>query len=305
MSALAAPFRTLVERRLWPLAILLIAALAAVPMLLGKDGETPVVPAASAPVGEAQTAAAGTPLVSVGEVTEREAARKVLGSRKDPFKPARLPKAIKAAEPTVPGDNAPAGDDGATPAPVGGTPVTPGVTPLPVAPKKTYELYSLAVRFGETSSGLEGRVIKRLTSLPSAANPTIIYLGLLPNQKTAVFLVDSSAVAQGDGECKPGPANCQTLHLNVGETEFFDVLDGNGAVVAQYQLDLVKVKRKKTTDATAARKSYAAEARGGRRALRARMGRVGALRYDKSTGTLKKISKKAWKAAAARASAAG
>ncbi|MEA3166071.1 MAG: hypothetical protein QOJ26_940, partial [Thermoplasmata archaeon] len=46
MNALSMPFRQLVDRKLWPLAILLIAALVAVPMLLAKDdAATPLPPA--------------------------------------------------------------------------------------------------------------------------------------------------------------------------------------------------------------------------------------------------------------------
>ena len=44
MNALATPFRQMVDRKLWPLAILLIAAIAAVPMLLKKEQSVPAPP---------------------------------------------------------------------------------------------------------------------------------------------------------------------------------------------------------------------------------------------------------------------
>jgi hypothetical protein len=46
----------------------------------------------------------------------------------------------------------------------------------------------------------------------------------------------------GDGVCKPHPSNCETIHLRKGETEFFDIKDESGNVVAQYQLDLVDIR---------------------------------------------------------------
>lgn len=299
MTALAVPFRQLVERRLWPLALLLLVALAAVPMMLAKDPggalPTPVASAANA------TASAGAtePIVSVSEPAAREKGRRVLGSKKNPFKPAV--KAKKADETvTVAPDAAPkTGSAG------GGSGVTLPGTTLPLAPKKTYELYSLTVRFGETTvEKLGTRNLKRLTSLPNVAQPVVIYLGLKSDLKTAVFLVDASATVQGDGKCVPDPANCQTLELEVGETAFLDVAntDGAGTAGRQYQLDFVKVKRKKTTDAKVAARSRAAESSGGRQALRARSSRVGGYRYDPKTGTVRKFSAKQLKAeAAARA----
>ena len=60
----AVPFRQLVERRLWPLAVLLVAALVAVPMLLSKEPATPV----AAVTATAAGAQGDTqPIVSVGD----------------------------------------------------------------------------------------------------------------------------------------------------------------------------------------------------------------------------------------------
>jgi hypothetical protein len=182
--------------------------------------------------------------------------------------------------------------------------VTAPTTAAPVAPKPSYELYSLKVRFGSSESEvLPESNLKRLTALPDAKEPAIIYLGLLDDHKTAVFLVDSRATVQGDGKCLPSAGNCQNLHLKVGETAFFDMAAVDGQPGAQYQLDVLKVAKKKTSDAKAAKASMAKVARGGRSALRARVARAGRYRYDAKTGTLKRLSPKAYKAAMARASA--
>lgn len=305
----ADPFRQLVERRLWPLALVLLLALAAIPMLLARDAEVPPAPLATA--AQLQTAQSATePVVSLVTPGSHDRDRKVVGSRKDPFAPVPV-KAAKADTPELASDAAKATSDagkassGGGSASAGGGTTAPGVTvPVVTAPKKTYEVLSLTVRFGTTEDeSLPRRNLKRLTSLPDAEAPVVIYLGLLKDNKTAVFLVDATAKAQGDGNCDPTPANCQTVALKPGETEFFDVIGADGATTTQYQLDYVKVARKKTASAKAARAARAATAAGGRDALRARQSRLGRLRFDKRSGTLKKLSVRAWKAQAARASA--
>lgn len=290
----SAPFRELVERKLWPVALVLLAALAAIPLLLAKSGPAPVPSAAAgAPTTVASTEGAAQPVVQVADAARTDRRRSVLGSAKDPFRPVRGPKVQKS--------DAATGATVTTPAATGGS-TGPGTSPtspfdgvpvgsLPTAPKKVYELYSLMVRFGDsTSSVLPKANLKRLKAMPSVEEPVVIYLGLMDDRRTAVFLVDAKAVVQGDGRCLPSPDNCQTLRLKVGETSFFDVMDERGGI-AQYQLDVLRVVRKKTTDAAAARRSRYATAKGGREALRSRVSRVSGHRYDPRTGTVTDASK--------------
>jgi hypothetical protein len=294
MNALAMPFRQLVERKLWPLAILLLAALVAVPMLLAsKDAGVPAPPAGAVTASTSSvTQAATQPIVTLGTPEQRETRRKVLGARKNPFKPVPTPQA-KAAETTTTTAPATSGaqkqsggsSPGGSSAPVVG--VSPVVPVTPLAPKKTYELYSLKIRFGDTSTtDLANRSIKRLTALPKMAEPTLVYLGLKKDLRTAVFLVDANTLVVGDGKCIPSPTNCQNLELKKGQTAFVDVLGEDGQSLAQYELDLVSVVKKKTTDARAARASRKGVAKGGRDALRANVSRVRGLTYDAKSGTL-------------------
>jgi hypothetical protein len=299
MNALTAPFRQLVDRKLWPLAILLIAALVAVPLLLAKD-DAPVTPPAGV-TGLASTAQAPTqPIVSLGEPGERESRRKVLGARKNPFEPtvkASEPKAAKSQATPTP-DAAGGGDDGekkaesdkpaeggGAPAPAAGGEPTPVSSPAP--PKKVYELYSLKIRFGSTEAPrLARRSIKRLTALPRMDEPTLVYLGLKKDLKTAVFLVDANTAVVGDGKCLPHPHDCQNLELKKGQTAFIDVLDDTGAMTQQYELDLVSIIRSKTADAEAAKTARTAIAKGGRRALRAKVSRINGWDFDPESGVL-------------------
>jgi hypothetical protein len=252
MNALTTTWRQLVRRRLWPIAVLLIAALAAVPVLLARDPEPvpmPALPQTSAP---AETAAAdddalAEPVVAKASASDRSRRRRVLGSRKNPFEPAPVKKPKKKKK-TV-SDTADTQDKtGGTTAPTTpstGAPTTP-VTPVTPAPAKpNYPNGSLTVRFGDPTSDLEKKLLRKLEGLPDGTTetgPLIIYTGLTDHGKKAVFLVDASLDVTGDGTCKPHPSSCETIELAAGETEFFDVIDPEtGEVTAQYELDLLKI----------------------------------------------------------------
>ena len=181
-------------------------------------------------------------------------------------------------------------------------------------PKKTYELNELTVRFGPSGETDPPRKdVKRLQALPSSDEPVLIYLGVLKDKKTAVFLLDSGILAQGDGTCMPTRTTCETIHIKEGETEFFDVIATEGEVggeeggeageSAQYQLDVVKIRKTVTTSKKKAAKSSARVSKSGQKILRARVAGDGPLRYhyNKRTGRLEKLSRKAYKSVIAKA----
>jgi hypothetical protein len=305
MSVINDTWRFLVGRRLWPVAILLVALAAAVPMLLAKD---PAPAPAEAPTvavkADKDAVLAEDPIVTQASDGDRSGRRQVLGSRKDPFKPKVTPTPTpkpETAKTTEPGSGSSTG--AATGATGGDTPST-GASPAPdtttpvVPKKKTYELYELSMRFGASTGRPPHKRVKRLQALPSNSNAVLIYLGVLDDKKTAVFLLDSGVVAEGDGTCKPSRAQCETIQVREGDTEFFDVPGG-----AQYELDVLKIHKSTTTDAKKAKKARAAVSPKGRMILRARVAGDGPLRYryDAKTGRLQKLSKKAYKAVVAKA----
>lgn len=288
MNALSVPFRQLVDRKLWPLAILLIAALAAVPMLLSKDDAAPIPPAGLG-AGATQVADASSvtqPIVTLGEPSAIERRRKVLGSRKNPFEPKVKAKKAEVTTTTSTSASTRPSDGGSSSTGGSAGPVV-GLNPIVPVKKKTYELFSLKIRFGSTESDdLANRSIKRLTALPKMSEPVLVYLGLKRDLRTAVFLVDANTMVVGDGKCVPSPVNCQNLELKKGQVAFIDVLDDEGTSTAQYELDFVKVLKKSTSDAAAAKASRRAVAKGGRDALRANISRVNGWEYDPETGVL-------------------
>ena len=286
-DVLANTWRQLVRRRLWPVALLLLAALVAIPVIVARDAEPVAAPADPVPAESVKAdETIGEPIVAMASAADRDRRRRVLGSRKDPFRPAerhcvcpgrakrKQDKANSAAKPASAApkaaETAPTGDARVPTVPPGGAPAAPAPAPTPVpvaeppAPKKpTFPANSLTVRFGDATGELTRTVLERLEALPEetdlATEPLLVYLGLTKDRKSAIFMVDASAEATGDGECKPDPA-CETLHLRENETEFFDVKDPvTGAIVAQYQLDVVEIhaKRKAAAKQARARRSVA------------------------------------------------
>jgi len=276
MKAVNDIWRQLVGRKLWPLALILVAALVAVPFALAKDADAP-----EPKLQPVDTAAADATKTIVSVATESGARRHVLGSQSNPFLGQKLPKVKKADEPDGGGDDT---DDGVDPDPTtgsggstGGTtpstggPVTPGTgTPAdPTAPVREYERHELTVRFGDASGALERRSVKVGEGLP-LEEPVVLYLGLSKDGRSAIFLVEKNVTALGDGDCRPDPESCETVRLKAGETEFFDVTDDAGTVGAQFQLDLVKIHKAGASASAAGLRRAAA----GRKLAGARVGSV-------------------------------
>jgi hypothetical protein len=283
MSLIKDTWRQIVQRRLWPIALVLLAALVAVPVLLAQSpAPAPAPTAPTAAAGDSATAdeTIATPVVAVATGDDRR--RHVLGDSKDPFRPEATPTPtptpVSKSSGTSDKSSANGGGDGSTPATGGSTapgtstPATPGGDTKP----KSYPADSLTVRFG-TGEGDAKSVLQVGEPLPGAAadetaTPVLVYLGLTKSGKQARFLLDAGVVADGDGRCVSGGGTaCETLYLSAHETEFLDVTGDDGTVTAQYQLDLVAIHR----SAKAARAAKAAEARKSVAAASAHVSRAG------------------------------
>jgi hypothetical protein len=260
MNAITNIPRQLVRRKLWPVAILLVAALVAVPLKLAKT------PAAAAPAPAAalpqsdQAETIAKPVVqlyssesSSADTTRR---RRVLGQAKDPFEPAPLPKkkklkkakaSAKATPTATPSSSSSAaGSGGATPAPSAPTPA-----PTPAGP--TVPAGSIKVRFGAVTASDTSELpivyLQRLAPLEDNATPIVVFEHLTDHGKAAVFSIPGDVTAEGDGKCDPQASVCETLTLHAHDTEFITVTgtDANGAATStQYELDLVDILTKKT-----------------------------------------------------------
>ena len=161
MSAITNVWRQLVQRRLWPVAILLIAALAAVPLALAKDPD-PAAPVAAVPAADAaasaESALALQPIVAPATAADRGKRRKVLGARKNVFGlppeqdagSAAAPNSdgsVTAQDPVIPttgGGTNPSTGGGTSPSTGGGT-APPAIDPTPAPAPRKYAMHELTV----------------------------------------------------------------------------------------------------------------------------------------------------------------
>jgi hypothetical protein len=241
MSFLQNLWADLVDKRLLPVVAVLIAALIAVPVVLGraKDPETPP---------PAESIASVDDITSPGKVTlDPNGAKPTFVTRKakknDPF--ARQKVKVKAQKAIGVGagvGDALANAGGSSGGSSGGSGGGTATKTTPAIPTTTVKNVSL--QFGPTDSLKTFANVEKFTPLPSESNPLIIYNGIVENGKSASFLVSSDATPSGEGRCDPDPGNCQTLVLSAGETEFFDVPSGTGGIT-QYELKILAVTSEK------------------------------------------------------------
>lgn len=263
MTLLRNIWSDLVDKRLWPAALALVIALVAIPVVIGGGGPSASIPV-QAPTPASPTAlgvsAAGAANAAVTLETASAGRRNHAGAVHNPFVQKFRPSVKtpgSAAATGAPATPVTTGGGAASPvgsAPTGGTgstpvsPSTPGAGPTKPAPVK--DVWRVNLRFGEAGNQHVHHNVPRLTPLPSSTDPFFVFLGVLSDGKTAVFLISSDATATGDGKCKPTPAQCDTIEMRAGDTEFFDVTQGTAGVV-QYELDLLKVAHDKVRGAAA------------------------------------------------------
>jgi hypothetical protein len=244
MNVVTNIWHQLVRRRLWPVAVALVAALAAVPFVLATE-PAPVAPPADPAPAVSDNDTLAEPIVAKVAAEDRTRRRRVLGARKDPFKPAPVKKKKTAQAKQASDKNATTESKTSAPTTTsgGGGSSVPSVPPVtePSAPKPPAG--SVTVRFGDaTQEELPSGWLTKLRPLPDSDEPLLVFMGLTKNGNKAKFLVDATLTPTGDGTCKPHPASCETILLSRGETEFFDVIDPEtGEPTAQYQLDLVSI----------------------------------------------------------------
>jgi hypothetical protein len=261
------------EKRLWPVAVVLLVGLVAVPVLLAKPADEPAAPA---PVA---TDAAAKPdvlkqLAKVKLGDDEVGDGSTLGAF-DPSNPFNPPKgAIKkqpnaaavAAGPDAdkPGSQASTGDDGSTVTPGGGT--TGGVPGgLPGngntgggGPTTTTTVYKYVVDLTFTANGHRRHIkgMEKLDMLPNQSSPLLIFMGVTPKGSNAVFLVDSTLEAAGEGSCKPSASECAFAYIGAGSEYIFSEEDGDS-----YTVRIDEIRKVKVSPGAKAAKAGAAKAR--------------------------------------------
>ena len=267
MKAIRGILRDLIERRLWPVAVLLLAAALAVPVYLGRSSgehDTPLPPATEhADLGKTSKAA-----VTLDTDDQSGAGR---GSVRNPFKQLHVPKpqdtgttgttnpTPNGKTPATGGTGGAGGGDGSLPplGPAGGTGGAKEPAPKPETDSR--DLYHISVKVGRADGTMRTlKDVARLSPLPSVDDPFMVYTGVLKDGKTAVFLLSSDAKATGDGKCKPSKDDCESVEVKKGDTEFFDLtVDGQPV---QYELDVLDVKRQSAAGSSSSATASAAVA---------------------------------------------
>ena len=263
------------EKRLWPVAVVLLVGLVAVPVLLAKPADEPRRPrrrpAAAGPKPDVLKQLAK---VKLGD--EEVGDGSTLGAF-DPSNPFNPPKgAIKKEAGRSTANAGPSADTAGAPtldgrrrfhrgarrrhhrrrsrrAPGGGDTGGGGPTTTTTVYKYVVDLTFKANGHTRHIKGME-----KLDMLPNQSAPLLIFMGVTPKGSNAVFLVDSTLKAAGEGKCKPSAAECAFAYIGAGSEYIFTEDDGDTYTVRIDEIRKVKV------GATAAKRQGRQGARRGR-----------------------------------------
>ena len=231
-------WKDLVERRLWPVALVLVVALVAIPVVLAK----PAVQGPTAPTAVAPTSGPAPLVASPASIRSNTGGALVGGKFKDPFhqlhvaKPATVASSATAKGPTS-GDTSSSGGGGGGSGGSTDSGGSGGSGGSSGGSSDAQAVTRLKVKFGLASGKQTTREIAPGTPLPASTNPLMVFLDFGKDGTKPVFLVSSDVVkTEGDGKCKPSKSVCSELSLAVGDTQFFDAQNGD-----QYQLDVLGI----------------------------------------------------------------
>ena len=267
LNSIVTPLRSLweelLERRLWPILIVFVVALIALPVLLSKPAEQaeplPPMPAAT---GTGSPALAFQPAVST-EGRKSSQIRKRLRSfkRKNPFTPQGLNTgggggAADAGTATVNGLTG-GGDAGATSSPTGslagdGSSVTGGTDQSGSSTGSSggstsetfYYHYTVDVKFGQVGKE-DSKTLTEFRALPTSDNPVLVFMGVKNDGETAVFLLTANSSTVGDGKCSPSDTECTFLYLKKDDKQTIEAVNADGSIT-QYGLELLSIDVKRT-----------------------------------------------------------
>jgi hypothetical protein len=286
--------RDLIDKRLWPVALVLVLALVAVPVFIGSSASdapptAPIVPAATPATG-----GGGSP------ITVENAAvigRGRPGAVHDPFFNPPKPKTTSSvptstSTSTTTSTTTPPPTTSAThTTPSKTSPATPAATPPATSTVTSLverTVFRTRLSWGE-APGTEVRGVSRLEPLGGLSNPGVVYLGTTADGSRAVFLLGPQALSIGEEEC--GEKTCRVFALKPGAETAVSVQGEDG------QLHVFTLKIDSIKSRVVASRSQAAELRArvhpdGRDVLRAIIkdaktaAAIGQFTYDLSLGAV-------------------
>ena len=300
------------EKRMWPVAALLVVVLVALPVVLSEKHKKP------APAPTASTAKPEQlPAVEVSDDNTVFSSNLRAFKSKDPFKPgqsnkeelsqsssqvvASLPGASQAgsAAAAAAGGASEAGLSGAGGGGGGGSTESTGGTggggggggssPAPKSKKVSYT-YVADVSFGREGAERSYRGLQRLEMLPSTDSPLLVFLGATKSGGDAVFLVDSNLSQAGEGSC--ADRACSVLSLGPGSEHRFKDDKGREYVLV---IDRIRRVRAGASSARASKASARTASGGGDSRDERGRGLVSSLLVDTETVTTSAASSAAGK----------
>jgi hypothetical protein len=239
------------QKRLWPVAVLLLAATAAVPVVLAK-------PAAETGVTEAP------PLrPAQAQLPPIEAESVAASSKLDVFDP-HDPFSQDKDQPKEPGSGSSSSSGGGSPkipgVDTGGGSKTSGDTGSASTGSGSggsgdtggggggggtfWFTYEVDVKFGAIGEEKTKKGLRALDVLPDERNPVLVFMGMKDDSKTALFMVlDPGVEASGEGKCSPSDDRCSFVELTVKPHR--DEVFLNSSRGDDYSLQLLRIKRVK------------------------------------------------------------
>lgn len=254
------------EKRLWPVAVVLLLGLVAVPVVLSKPAEEAPAPTPAQSARKTSESAAVKALASV-KLDESAADASSPLDTFDPANPFKPPAAVVKRSKDDGTDeltiddgsvdlSATLPDGGSVDVTTGGdtgggsTPTTP---PSTTKPKTTEYQWVIDASFQANGKSRRIKTMQRLDMLPSENEPLLLFLGVSEGGSSAVFLVDSTLTAAGEGTCKPSPDECAFVYLGAGSEHAFTNEAGDSYNLRINEIRKVKVTTKKSKASTTKR----------------------------------------------------
>ena len=269
------------SKRLWPVAVLLLAAVIAVPVFLLDRGSEDTATKAAAPA--VAVGAPGSPQAAV-RPADVAGENSDLGefSSKDPFE-APAGDGGDAADTGAGAGSSPTGGDvsslpdGGSADAVSGGGSSGGSAPggseqgssegetkgegepkqeSPSTPTTAFA-YTVDIDFGRAGRTHLRRDVVPLEILPDKRRPLLVFMGVTETRRTAMFQVDGGLKQEGEGICLPSRKDCRFVYLRVDQgrnVHFFTDPQGR-----KYTLKLLDIDRVPLSD-LASKKSRTSKA---------------------------------------------
>jgi hypothetical protein len=161
---------------------------------------------------------------------------------------------------------------------------------------ESWTIYSVSVQFSKNGLGRVHKDIPRLTALPSAGNPQLMFFGVMSGGRQAVFGLGAGVAHAGPGLCRPSRSSCSAIVLSPGDAEEVAWPTTTGGMT-QAILHLDKISSRVTHSRQEALKAYKRVSAAGICDLSLAQ----PVNYDPDTGTVQNFPKDACKAQASSA----